>query len=246
MPAKPIPHKPRTEADARTLEMVALLIESGVVKSERQLAAELDLPPTVVYKVRRGLQSFPLGRLLDMAERWQVNPDYIRKGSEPKWLKNANIARKGKQRTAETNSANLVSIPFLETGAQAGSLLAAGQIGGRALAQLERKYVLMDPSLANLETAIVLAVVGESMAPTLQSGDKIVGSLVVGQQSLEPGVYIIVTAEDMLVKRLQGTQTVGKGFLELSSDNADYPPISLPWAKLLGVYKVVQLIRLSL
>jgi hypothetical protein len=246
MPAKPIPDKPRTEADARTLEMVALLIESGVVKSERQLAAELDLPPTVVYKVRRGLQSFPLGRLLDMAERWQVNPDYIRKGSEPKWLKNANIARKGKQRTAETNSANLVSIPFLETGAQAGSLLAAGQIGGRALAQLERKYVLMDPSLANLETAIVLAVVGESMAPTLQSGDKIVGSLVVGQQSLEPGVYIIVTAEDMLVKRLQGTQTVGKGFLELSSDNADYPPISLPWAKLLGVYKVVQLIRLSL
>ena len=244
---KPIEDKPRTDADARILEIVTLLIKGGLVKSERQLAADLDLPPTVVYKVRRGLQSFPLGTLLDMADRWLVNPEYIRKGTEPKWLKAAPPARKAKKPARPmANAATLVFMPYLETAAQAGSLAEAGQIGGRALAQLERKYVLMDPSLAHLDTAIVLAVVGESMTPTLQEGDKIVGNLVSDQQTIAPAVYVVVTAEDILVKRVQTTQTIGQGALHLASDNPNFPAISLAWGSVVGIYKVVQLIRLSL
>lgn len=76
-------------------------------------------------------------------------------------------------------------------------------------------------------TFCAFEVSGNSMSPTLLDGDIVITEKVEGFASLprRTGVYVVVTNETILAKRLIGPIT-GTA-LELRSDNADYPEIHL-------------------
>jgi phage repressor protein C with HTH and peptisase S24 domain len=88
-------------------------------------------------------------------------------------------------------------------------------------------------------------VAGDSMEPSLQSGDKVVCSLV--ERNLEYNgvrsnlVYVIVTMDDILVKRVQNNMRINSTF-ELLSDNTYYPPISLHVSEIKEIWHVDLLI----
>jgi phage repressor protein C with HTH and peptisase S24 domain len=70
-------------AEQRLNGWVGALLASGWAKSERSLAQELGLSPTVFYKVRNGLQRFPAEGLLELSTQFGLQAAYIREGQEP-------------------------------------------------------------------------------------------------------------------------------------------------------------------
>lgn len=87
-------------------------------------------------------------------------------------------------------------------------------------------------------------VVGNSMDPTIQSGD------IVGIQKLDNtsrirpnDIYLIFTSDnERMLKRIKGVNT-GDPNLTLYSDNPAYDPFTVLKEQIKGVYKVVVLIR---
>lgn len=73
------------------------------------------------------------------------------------------------------------------------------------------------------EQMVLISVEGDSMEPTLEENDL----LLIDRQQTEftrEGIYVIRLDDTLMVKRLQRQP---KGFIQLISDNLNYPPITL-------------------
>ena len=75
----------RTEQDVRLLNALGQARELSWLGSERGLAEELGLSPSIFYKVRNRLQSFPKEGLFALEGLLGLNPDHVREGSEPRF-----------------------------------------------------------------------------------------------------------------------------------------------------------------
>ena len=76
----------RTEQDARLLEAIQRGRDLGWLGSDRGLAEDVGLAPTVFYKVRNGLQSFPKEGLFALEKLIGLNPAFVREGIKPPYV----------------------------------------------------------------------------------------------------------------------------------------------------------------
>lgn len=74
---------------------------------------------------------------------------------------------------------------------------------------------------------IMLEVVGDSMSPTLQSGDRVVVDYS-HNRPVPDGLYVIDEGEGPLVKRLQIVRRSEPATIEIISDNPNHKPYTLP------------------
>ena len=67
----------------------------------------------------------------------------------------------------------------------------------------------------------IIAVGGDSMAPTLADGDEVIVDQKDGTTRLRDGIYVLRLDDSLMVKRL-ARQPAGRG-VSIRSDNPDYP-----------------------
>ncbi|UOQ51724.1 S24 family peptidase [Hymenobacter cellulosivorans] len=80
---------------------------------------------------------------------------------------------------------------------------------------------------------------GDSMEPTLNHRDIVIGSAVERWDLLTPGeVYVVVTAESVMLKRIRARITDMEGLVELHSDNHHVKPYSLPASDISQLWRV--------
>ena len=232
-------HNPRTESDGRFCQVVALLIEHSLVRSERDFCLKLGIHPATVYKVRTGLQSMPAGLPLDMQAHFKVRPEYIRQGQgmvfeTGKGAKNAPLA--GKQPTVRL-------LPYVPTPARAGFV--NDFLQGTPYQHLERIPLVVDPALEQLDEAVIIEVEGFSMQPTLLPGDRLLVTPIEPEQwpHLYEGIFVVVLPDQIMVKRLGQNHLSTTGSLVLHSDNAEAGSLEVPHPYLKGLYRIRQLMR---
>jgi hypothetical protein len=86
---------------------------------------------------------------------------------------------------------------------------------------------------------------GDSMEPTIQNGDYVVGRRLDRFASVSPrNVYVVVTVDDLLVKRVEVDEKAG--CLVLLSDNDFYPPQRVALEDVRELWKFDCLFRFSL
>ena len=89
-------------------------------------------------------------------------------------------------------------------------------------------------------------VAGDSMQPTISQGDLVITSFTERLDLIRPKhVYVVVTGEQIMVKRLRGP-VKGNEPLEMLSDNRYYDPQMLPQADLKELWQVNALLTRSI
>jgi repressor LexA len=133
-------------------------------------------------------------------------------------------------------AADLVAVPYLSVRASAGRGLAAE---GEALIRTEpfARSLLREAGIAPADASMIAAE-GESMVPTILSGDRLLVDR--SDRGVRDGsIYVVRHDEALSVKRLEREGPA----LRLVSDNPAYPPVRVPRAELAVIGAVKLLIR---
>jgi phage repressor protein C with HTH and peptisase S24 domain len=120
---------------------------------------------------------------------------------------------------AATPEAGLARVPRLDVGASAGG-------GAFAGAERERGHIAFDPAwlrriARDSRTLSLIAVEGDSMAPTLADGDEIMVDRADDATRLRDGIYVLRIDDALVVKRVALSPT-GRT-ISIRSDNPAYP-----------------------
>ena len=129
-------------------------------------------------------------------------------------------------------------VPFK---AQAGYLMARNA-GQEALGEMD---TIRLPGYRG-KTVRAFEVAGDSMRPTINQGDLVIATFTERLDLIQPKhVYVVVTEDLLLVKRLRGPVR-GDEPLELLSDNRYYDPFMLPQSDLKEIWQVQGLLTGSI
>lgn len=203
----------------RFIECLLDLKERNVVRSFRQVARDLDFLPQNLSDMKTGKRDVTIKLLNRAIEKYDLNSEYIFRGEGPKILKPENRLSQLKVLNIVTDSNGNERILHVPKNAQAGYATYSKDpefIGGL------NSFSLPDYRI-QMGTYRSFDVTGDSMEPTIIEGDRLICSF------LEPGmwntsiksgeVYVVVTQNDIFVKRLNNSW---RQKLALYSDNSDY------------------------
>lgn len=131
----------------------------------------------------------------------------------------------------------LVEVPRLDVGASAGP-------GGLVEGEAQRRPGALAPALFRAlrlrpAAASMIRVEGDSMAPTLESGDEILVDRDQNRIAGKGAIYVVRIDGVLMVKRLR----VAVGGIEVVSDNPDYPAVVKRASEVEVVGRVVWLSR---
>ena len=232
-------HNPRTEADGRFTQVVGMLIEHGLARSERDFCLKLGIHPATVYKVRTGLQSMPAGLPMDMHLHFKVRPDYIRHGQGMVF----ETGKAAKTAPSAGMQPQVRLLPFVPAPARAGFV--NDFIQGTPYQHLQRIPLVVDPTLEQLDEAVIIEVEGYSMQPTLLPGDRLLVTPIEPENwpHLHHGVFVVVLPDQIMVKRMGQNHLATTGSLHLVSDNPEAGNLEVPQLYLKGLYRIRQLMR---
>lgn len=124
------------------------------------------------------------------------------------------IAREGGNRS-------IAFVPRLMLAASAGAGALTGEEFRNGTVGFDRRW-LRSLGLAP-ENLSIIAVEGESMSPTLNSGDTIMVDRGDGAERLRDGIYVLRLDDALMVKRVALPPRRGVNTLTVSSDNPHYP-----------------------
>ncbi|MEG8040697.1 S24 family peptidase [Sphingomonas sp. LR60] len=137
---------------------------------------------------------------------------------------------------APTPPDDVVAVPWLAVKAAAG----VGQVPDERVLRTERlpRAALRGAGVAP-EAASVIAVTGESMAPTLRDGDRLLVDASARRLAARGGIYVVRRGDTVLVKRL-----VPHGdMVEIRSDNPLWPVEQVPLAEIEVIGRATLLLR---
>lgn len=201
------------------------LKEEGKVRSSRQFALQLDYLPQSLSEILKGRRDVTIELLRKAVEVFEMNPVFLLSGEGPMFKSGSesNLRVLSIVTSEDGATERIVHVP---KPAQAGY---AGQLSDPMFVSELPSYTL--PNLRHQPgTYRSFDVAGDSMEPTLFDGEQIVCSF------LEPNfwtnsikdnhVYVIVTQDDVLVKRVQNCID-NENILRLISDNPFYEPYEI-------------------
>lgn len=234
---------PKAKIDSLILEGLEKLLATGKVKSERQFCLLLGINPTVVYKVKAGIQSFPQGTAFKMQKAWPDSlPDHLVVADFEKNEKSIQPIYSDK---LPGRMEGIAWLPMARVNATAtfASTLSEPTI----LQNLDKIPVAGLPPMVIKKnpTLLVIELAGESMVPTLLPGDRLVLSLVPKQTwgELKPDIYVFSFQDQVVAKRMiNNTFTTAKEII-LYSDNAAHGQLTVAIEDIFSVFKIHQLMR---
>jgi len=199
-----------------------------MIKSSRQFALALDYAPQSLNFILKRNRDIPMDILRKAIEVFHLNPMYLFTG-DGHFLQ-------AEEDIVHDTSEEKVSISYVPFAAEAGY--------GDQLTDVQ--YVNELPAFSlpgdsyRYGTFRCFDVSGDSMEPSLYSGEKIVCSKVEQADwltSIRDGyVYVIVTSRSIVVKRVENR--LSEGFIQAISDNSYYESYAIQGEEIVEVWKV--------
>jgi phage repressor protein C with HTH and peptisase S24 domain len=185
---------------------------------------QLDYLPQSLSEIMKGRRDVTIELLRKAVEEFDLNPEYLLTGNGPIYM--SEQKKDLKVLTVVTGPNSDERIVHVPKPAQAGY---AGHISDPEFFTELPSYSLPDQKFRT-GTYRSFDVAGDSMEPTLFEGDQIVCSFVepsYWESSIRDNyVYVVVTQDDILVKRAQNVLK-SEGLIRLMSDNPFYEPYEL-------------------
>ncbi|TVQ50581.1 MAG: peptidase S24 [Saprospirales bacterium] len=203
----------------RFVQSLKKLKEKGVIKSFRQFAISVDYLPQSLSEVVNGRRDVTIDLLYKSIGEYQLNPSYLFAGKGDMICKNGN--GNFRELTIVSDQHGRENIVHVPVPAQ------AGYASGMPLQVLKEElpvYSLPDYQY-KMGTYRSFDVCGDSMLPILKSGDQVICQFVEPEywkHSIKDGkVYVVVTLDDVLVKRVTN-KILSDGMIEVHSDNRHF------------------------
>lgn len=219
----------------RFIECLQDLKDRNVVRSFRQLAKDLDFLPQNLSDMKTGKRDVTIKLLGCAIRRYHLNAEYIFRGEGAKILKPEDRLSQMKVLSVVTDSDNNERIVHVPIPAQAGY---ASQSKNPEFIEELPTYSLPDYRFKT-GTYRSFDVAGESMEPTFFESDRLICSFVepsMWNTSIKNGqVYVIVTRDDIFVKRVDASR---RQYLSLHSDNVDFDPFRVHLSDIVELWHV--------
>lgn len=219
----------------RFIESIVKLKEEGKVRSFRQFAMSVDYLPQSLSEVMKGRRDVTIDLLFKTIEKYQLSPAFLFEGKgDPFNSGNSGDFRVVTLMVDQHGKENIVHVPVPAQ---------AGYASGMATQTMREElpvYSLPDYQYKG-GTFRSFDVSGDSMEPVLEDGDKVVCSFVepiYWKHSIKSGqVYVVVTTDDVLVKRIENN-ILTSGSLKLISDNDYFNPYDVPLSEVKEIWHV--------
>ncbi|MBK9272589.1 MAG: LexA family transcriptional regulator [Saprospiraceae bacterium] len=221
----------------RFIECYHELLETNLVKSARQFALSLEVLPQTMHEILKGRRDVNVELIQKAVEIFQVNPSFLFQGIRPLFL-GYDSSQNFKILTIFSDRKGKESIVHVPVAAQAGY----PGLGSDPLFIDELpKYSLPDLKFTSDGTLRSFEVSGESMSPTIEHGDLIICRYLhpfYWENQLKNGpIYVIITQQDVLVKRVSNLLRSEKKLL-LYSDNVGFGSYSIPGPEIKEIWHV--------
>ena len=186
------------------------LKEEKKIASSRQFALALDTAPQSLNQVLKGKRDVTVVNAMTLIEKFNINSEYLMAGYGPMF-----------KEEIEVKVVRDDKIMYVPMAAHAGYC----EQFHETISREELDYFSLPGYQPNYGEHRCFDVTGDSMEPTIFSGDKIICSLVstdnLYSSIRDNYVYVVITNGDVLVKRV--TNRIRKdGILYLNSDNGGY------------------------
>ncbi len=229
----------QTALTKRFIETIELVKASKNIPSYRKLAKETGIHHQCFSDLCRGLREVSMDMIIKLSEAFQINTNYIFLGtgpvfSNPDMLESVASSPVIAVVTDNEGNERILHVPYA---AQAGYI---DQF-------LDTTYLKDLPSFSlpgdrfKFGTFRAFDISGDSMEPTLCSGETLVCSFVEKEHWAENiknnFVYVLVTTSGIVVKRI-GNRIKTNASLSLISDNSFYDEYSIDAAKVKEIWQV--------
>jgi SOS-response transcriptional repressor LexA len=198
------------------------LIEKGLIKNSSHLASTLDVHRQFLSRVLNGLSDVTLDMLGLITEQFPINPNYLLKGEGDIFL------RSNSETTKVTYVPRVAHAGYLEQ--------------NQEIVFLDSLSVFSLPSdLFSDEEYRCFEIKGESMEPIFFEKELVLCTVVsmryMDRVLRKDQFYIVITKDDILLKRVENNLATTKE-LRLLSENDFYPPIDLKADDIIELWKV--------
>ncbi len=229
------------EVTLRFIECHQALKEKGTIRTNSEFAEALDYSPQTISEILNGRRDITIKLMQNAVEQYRLNPVYLTTGKGPMFLNDTNPS--GLQVLSivldEKKKERIVHVPV---NAQAGY---AEELSDPTYLSELPTYSLPDHDFSQ-GTYRSFDVEGQSMYPTLNSGDRVICQFVepnMWTYSIkENKVYVVVTTEGVIVKRIKNKiQQYQK--LIICSDNKSFPEYPQDIRQVKEVWKVKYVLK---
>lgn len=211
---------------SRTLEILDVLKEKGYSFSD--IAKQLEASPSLVTEMRKYRTGVSDKTIHQLVVKFNINENYIRNGVGEPFIGVISNAR-------EVATVNTVNVPFIPVQARATFI----ETFDTACVGCEQMTIFKVPGII-YENGLVFEVNGDSMEPTLISGERVYAEYVSpGNWVYLNGIVVISFDNYVVVKRIRENKLM-QGELTLLSDNEAGGTITLSIDKnrINQIYKV--------
>ena len=211
------------------------LKEAGVIKSSRQFAINIEYLPQSLNEILKRNREVSVELIRKAIDVYNINAEYLFLGILPMFKNEMYSVQNDENISADYVPAN--QITYIPVSAQAGY---SEQFNDIVFENQLVKFTLPDQRF-NTGTFRCFDVSGDSMEPTLNSGDKVVCSLVEKvnewRNVKDNYVYVVVLQDSVMIKRI-GNEIQKNKSIQLRSDNNFYPIINIPIHDVLELWQV--------
>jgi hypothetical protein len=216
----------------RFIACLELLREREVIKSVRQFAITLDFHPQNLNDILKGKRDVTIDLIKCAVEAYHFNPVYIFTGEG-----DLIVHEEGAREDFGLEAKSEEKILYVPVAAQAGY---AEQFNDPVFMEELVSFSLPDYKFRH-GVYRCFDVAGDSMEPSLFSGDKVVCSAIDfinhAGSIRNNHVYVIVLESGILIKRVQNTIRENNS-LTMLSDNTYYQPYDIPVAEVKELWHV--------
>jgi len=225
-----------TDVTHRFLTCLDQLIEEGKVRSKRHFAIILDYHAQGISEMVAQRRDVPLELIEKAVKHFKINATYLFTGqgahfsdpsSEDLRIKNLTIL------TDQKGNERILHVPYP---AQAGY---GRLLDDPVFIQDLPSYTLPDPQFKS-GTYRSFEIAGSSMEPNFRSGDIVIASFIeprYWEQAVKNDqVYVVVTKQDVVLKRLSNLLKTNK-VLECISDNTEFHPFQVEAEDIREIWK---------
>jgi plasmid maintenance system antidote protein VapI len=222
---------------ARFLKCLDQLVVEGKTRSKRQFALALGYHAQGISEMVAGRREVPLDLIEKAIHTFKFNAVYLFTGLGPLFSNPAeDDGLRVKNLTVITDKAGEERIVHVPVPAQAGY---TGSLSDPTFFQELPTYQLPDPQFRS-GTYRSFEIAGHSMEPVLVPGDILIASFIeprFWEQALKSGkIYIVVTSQDIVVKRINNHLKANKE-IECISENPEFESYHLRGSDILEIWK---------
>ena len=214
----------QNKISARFIECVQALKETKRIPSTRQFAISIDFHPQCISDVMTGKRPVNTDMISRSVEQYDLNPSYLFSGVGSKFAKEKSINTKQPSNpilSVVTNEAGEERIVHVPVSAQAGY---GQQLHDPVFLRELPTFTLPDHQFQR-GSYRCFDISGDSMEPTLFSGDKVVCSFIEPDKYYsalrDNYVYVVISKSGVVIKRIENNLKAN-GHLTLISDNSYY------------------------